>query len=125
MKLNRNFFYWCCIITILIFSSIGLLKICNVDNELKDATFINAEPSIILNEIEYTLTNEILDESELEKSPIAKITDIDIIVSYIDEENPYKNPNLIYKIENIDIESKIALEVNDKIYLANKKDSIH
>ena len=52
-----------------------------------------------------------------------KVTKINAVVSYMEAEDPYKNPNKIYKIKNKNTEEVIAIEVNDKIYKAMYKKS--
>jgi hypothetical protein len=101
----------------LIFVSI-MLSGCNT-NKLSNAEFTNLTPAVIkIDNLTYLLTDEVLATNEVEKQ-IGKITSIQEIVSYSDDQNPYKNPGKIFKVKDMNIEEAIAIKVNDKLYKAN------
>lgn len=87
-------------------------------DKISDAEFINTTPAKIkMDDSTYTLTDEILSEDEV-KDQIGKINKITLIVSYLEEDNPYKNPRKIFEVKNVKIQDAIAIEVNDKFYKA-------
>lgn len=101
----------------LIFVSI-LLSGCNT-NKLSSAEFTNLTPAVIkIDNLTYLMTDEVLATNEVEEQ-IGKITRIQEIVSYSEEQNPYKSPSKIFKVKDINIEEAIAIKVNDKLYKAN------
>nr|WP_106779153.1 hypothetical protein [Lysinibacillus timonensis] len=103
-------------ITIMMFVSV-LLSGCN-KNELSSAEFTNTTPAVIkIDNLTYLMTDEILVPNEVEEQ-IGKITQIHAIVSYSEEQNPYKSPGEIFEVKNINIEEGIAIKVNDKLYKA-------
>lgn len=105
------------VITIgLIFVSI-LLSGCNT-NKLSSAEFTNTTPAVIkIDNLTYLMTDEVLATNEVEEQ-IGKITRIQEIVSYSEDQNPYKSLNEIFEIKDINIEEAIAINVNDKLYKA-------
>lgn len=106
-------------ITILMFVSI-VLSGCNT-NELRSAEFTNTTPAVIkIDNLIYLMTDEVLVTNEVEEQ-IGKITQIHAIVSYSEEQNPYKRPSEIFEVKDINIEEAIAIKVNDKLYKANIK----
>jgi hypothetical protein len=106
------------VITIgLIFISI-ILSGCN-SNNLSDAEFTNLTPAEIkMDNSTYLMTDEVLTTNEVEEQ-IGKVTKILEIVSYSEDHNPYKNPNKIFKVKDESVEKAIAIQVNDKLYIAN------
>jgi hypothetical protein len=106
------------VITIgLIFISI-ILSGCN-SNNLSDAEFTNLTPAEIkMDNSTYLMTDEVLTTNEVEEQ-IGKVTKILEIVSYSEDQNPYKNPNKIFKVKDESVEKAIAIQVNDKLYIAN------
>ncbi|MEH7111739.1 hypothetical protein V7124_05065 [Neobacillus niacini] len=106
------------IITIgLIFISI-ILSGCN-SNNLSDAEFANLTPAEIrMDNSTYLLTDEVLTTDEVEEQ-IGKAAKIQEIVSYSEDQNPYKNPSKIFKVKDVSVEKAIAIQVNDKLYIAN------
>ncbi|WP_391209535.1 hypothetical protein [Psychrobacillus sp. L4] len=100
----------------LIFVSI-LLSGCNT-NKLSSAEFINNTPAVIkIDNLTYLMTDEVLSTTEVEEQ-IGKITQIHNIVSYPEDQNPYKNPSKIFKVKDINTEEAIAIQVNNKLYKA-------
>jgi hypothetical protein len=106
------------VITIgLIFISI-ILSGCNTNN-LSEAEFTNLTPAEIkMDNSTYLMTDEVLTTNEVEEQ-IGKVTKILEIVSYSEDQNPYKNPNKIFKVKDESVEKAIAIQVNDKLYIAN------
>jgi hypothetical protein len=106
------------VITIgLIFISI-ILSGCNTNN-LSDAEFTNLTPAEIkMDNSTYLMTDEVLTTNEVEEQ-IGKVTKILEIVSYSEDHNPYKNPNKIFKVKDESVEKVIAIQVKDKLYIAN------
>ncbi|MEI4771873.1 hypothetical protein WAX74_19920 [Psychrobacillus sp. FJAT-51614] len=100
----------------LIFVSI-LLSGCNT-NKLSSAEFTNTTPAKIkIYNLTYLMTDEVLATNVVEKQ-IGKITQIQAIVSYSEDQNPYKSPSKVFEIKDINIEEAIAIKVNDKLYKA-------
>ena len=100
----------------LIFVSI-LLSGCNT-NKLSSAEFINLTPAVIkIDSLTYLMTDEVLATDEVEEQ-IGMITRIQALVSYSENQNPYKSPSEIFEIKEINIEEAIAIKVNDKLYKA-------
>lgn len=89
-------------------------------SSLKEATFENLEPTIYFDKTEYVVTNKTISEDKLDEQ-IAKVTQSIWIVSYTDEQNPYKNPSEIYKIKEQNISEAVALKMNGKFYVAKIK----
>ncbi|MCH7323353.1 hypothetical protein LZ480_15870 [Solibacillus sp. MA9] len=105
----------------LIFISI-ILSGCNSIN-LSDAEFTNVTPAEIkMDNITYLLTDEVLTTNEVEDQ-IGKVTQIQVLVSYSEDQNPFKNPSKIFKVKDRSVEKAIAIQVNDKLYLANIDES--
>ncbi|WP_316572710.1 hypothetical protein [Neobacillus sp. YIM B06451] len=103
----------------LLFVSI-LLSGCNM-NKLSSAEFTNLTPAIIkIDNLTYLMTDEVIAINEVEEQ-IGKINRIQEIVSYSEDQNPYKSPSKIFKVKDINIEEAIAIKVNDKLYKANSK----
>lgn len=101
----------------LIFFSI-FLSGCNT-NKLNSAELINLTPAVIkMDNFTYLMTDEVLSTNEIEEQ-IAKITQIHAIVSYSEDQNPYKSPSKIFRIKDINVEEAIAIQVNDNLYKAN------
>lgn len=104
-------------ITIGLFFVSILLSGCHT-NKLSNAEFTNLTPAIIkIDNLTYLMTDEVLSNSEVEEQ-IGKITKIVTIVSYSEDQNPYKSPNKIFKVKNINIEEAIAIQVNNNLYKA-------
>jgi hypothetical protein len=100
----------------LIFVSI-LLSGCNT-NKLSSAEFINTTLAVIkIDNLTYLLSDEVLATNEVEEQ-IGKITRIQALVSYSEDQNPYKSASGIFEIKDINIEEAIAIKVNDKLYKA-------
>ncbi|QUG41657.1 hypothetical protein KD050_20740 [Psychrobacillus sp. INOP01] len=96
-----------------------LLSGCNT-NKLSNAEFNNTTPGVIkIDNLTYRMTDEVLATNEVEKQ-IGKITQIQELVSYSEDQNPYKSPSKIFKIKDINIEEAIAINVNDNIFFANR-----
>lgn len=94
-----------------------LLAGCNT-NKLSSADFTNLTPAVIkINDFTYLMTEEVLSTNEVEEQ-IAEITQIHTIVSYSEEQNPYKSVDEIFKVKGVTIEEAIAIQVNDKLYKA-------
>lgn len=109
------------IITLLLLITITQLTGCS-GCSVKKASFTNTMPAIIdFNDTTYILTDEVISSEELGKQ-IGKITKVNAIVSYLEENDPYKNPNKIYKIKDIKSEDSIAVQVNKKFFKADKKE---
>ncbi|MFF2752990.1 hypothetical protein ACFVR1_04420 [Psychrobacillus sp. NPDC058041] len=101
----------------LLFVSI-LLTGCNA-NKLSSAEFTNTTPAVIkIDNLTYQMTDEVLSTNEVEEQ-IGKITRIHEIVSYSEDQNPYKNTSKIFKIKNINVEEAIAIQVNNSLFKAN------
>lgn len=101
----------------LIFISI-ILSGCN-SNNLSDAEFTNLTPAEIkMDNFAYLMTDEVVTTNDVEEQ-IGKVTQIQEIVSYSEDQNPYKNPSKIFKVKAISVEEAIAIQVNDKLYIAN------
>ncbi|WP_391122403.1 hypothetical protein [Psychrobacillus sp. L3] len=101
----------------LIFVSI-LLSGCN-STKLSSAEFTNTTPAVIkMDNLTYLMTDEVLSTNEVEEQ-IGKITKIYAIVSYPEDQDPYKSPSKIFKVKDINIEESIAIQVNDKLYKVN------
>ena len=64
------------------------------------------------------MTDEVLTTNEIEEQ-IGKVTKIQEIVSYPEDQNPYKKPSQIFKVKDISVQKTIAIQVNDKLYIAN------
>jgi len=91
-------------------------------NKLSDAEFTNLTPAKIkIDNFTYLMTDEVLATNEAEEQ-IGKVTQIQEIVSYPEDQNPYKNPSKIFKVKDISVEKAIAIQVNDKLYIANIKE---
>lgn len=104
-------------ITIMLILVLILFTGCNSTNIL-NAEFTNVTPAKIeMNGSTYLLTDEILSTNEVDKQ-IGKITQVHAIVSYLEDENPYKNPSKIYEVKNMKTEEAIAVEVNNKLYIS-------
>ncbi|CAG9609113.1 hypothetical protein NEOCIP111885_02854 [Pseudoneobacillus rhizosphaerae] len=96
----------------LIFISI-ILSGCNTNN-LSDAEFTNLTPAEIkMDNSTYLMTDEVLTTNEVEEQ-IGKVTKILEIVSYSEDQNPYKNPNKIFKVSDESVEKVIAIQVNEQ-----------
>ncbi|WP_274310156.1 hypothetical protein [Solibacillus daqui] len=109
-------------ITIALFFVSIILSGCNSPN-LSDAEFTNITPAEIkMDNVTYLLTEEILTTDEVEDQ-IGKVTQIQVLVSYSEAQNPYKNPSKIFKIKDISVEKAIAIQVNDKLFIANIDES--
>jgi hypothetical protein len=106
------------VITIgLIFISI-ILSGCT-SNNLSEAEFTNLTPAEIkMDNSTYLMTDEVLTTNEVEEQ-IGKVTKILEVVSYSEDQNPYKNPSKIFKVKDESVEKVIAIQVNDKLYIAN------
>ncbi|MUG44307.1 hypothetical protein [Paenibacillus woosongensis] len=101
----------------LIFVSI-ILSGCN-SKKLSDAEFTNLTPAEIkMGNFTYLMTDEVLTTDEVEEQ-IGKVTQIQEMVSYSEDQNPYKNPSEIFKVKDTSVEKAIAIQVNDKLYIAN------
>ena len=98
----------------LVFSS--LLFGCGSKN-LKNAIFTNLEPSITIDNEEYIISNNTVNKDGVGEQ-IAKVTSINKVISYSDENDPYKKIGKIYKIKNESQDKIIAIEINDTLYLA-------
>lgn len=95
---------------------------CNT-NILINAEFTNLTPAEIkMKDTSYLMTEDIVSKNDIDKQ-IGKVTKIYAIVSYLEADDPYKNPNKIFKIKNKNIEEVIAIQVNGKIYKAIAKES--
>ena len=100
-----------------IFISI-ILSGCNSTN-LSEAEFTNVTPAVIeMDNLTYLMTDEIVTTNEV-KEQIGEVTQIYALVSYPEDRNPYKNPSKIFKIKDYSVEEAIAIQVNDKLYIAN------
>lgn len=104
--------------------TIGLILIsiilsgCNLNN-LRDADFTNLTPAeITMDNNTYLMTDEVVTANDVEQQ-IGKVTQNHLIISYSEEQNPYKNPGKIFKVKDIPVEEAIAIQVNDKLYIAN------
>lgn len=106
------------VITIgLIFITI-ILSGCN-SNNLSDAEFTNLTPAEIkMDNSTYLMTDEVVTTNEVEEQ-IGKVTKIQKIVSYSEDQNPYKDPSKIFRLKDVSVQKAIAIQVNDKLYLAN------
>jgi hypothetical protein len=114
MRIKERFLLMLLLLTLLIGCSTSTLK---------NAEFTNVTPAEVkINDTVYLMTEDIVFEKDMDKQ-IGKVTKVNAIVSYIETDNPYKNPNKIYKIKNKNIEEVIAIQVNDKIYKATAKES--
>lgn len=83
-----------------------------------NAEFTNVTPAEIkMKDAVYIMTEDIVFENDIDKQ-IGEVTKVNAIVSYLEINDPYKNPNKIYKIKNKNIEEVIAIQVNDKVYKA-------
>lgn len=92
----------------------------NITNKLK-CEFTNLTPAEVqINEATYLLTDEIISNEGVHEK-IGEITKVHEIVSYMENDNPYKNPGKIYKLKNMEIEEWIGVEVNNRIYIAKKQ----
>ena len=92
---------------------------CSVNN-LSDAEFTNVTPAEIrMNNVTYFLTDELLTTDEVNRQ-IGEITKVNAIVSYTEEQNPYRKPNKIFEVKDIKIEDAIAVQVNGRLYKAKK-----
>ncbi|WP_391115775.1 hypothetical protein [Psychrobacillus sp. L3] len=95
-----------------------LLSGCNT-NKLSSAEFTNTTPAVIkIDNFTYLMTDETLSTNEVEEQ-IGKVTQIHEIVSYSEDQNPYKSPSKIFKVKDKNIEEAIAIQVNNKLYKAN------
>lgn len=89
-------------------------------NKLSSAVFTNTTPAVIkIDNLIYRMTDEVLASNEVEKQ-IGKITQIHELVSYPEDQNPYKSPSEIFAIKGINIEEAVAIKVNDSIFFANR-----
>lgn len=84
-------------------------------------TFINAKPSIRLNDTEYVVTQDTLSRKEV-GIPFGRVTNVIELVSYSD--NPYKGLKWIYKIKDKDIQGEVALGMNGRIYICKACEEI-
>lgn len=92
---------------------------CNITNKLK-GEFTNLTPGEVqINEATYLLTDEIISNEDVQEE-IGEITQVHEIVSYMENDNPYKNLGKIYKLKDIEMEEGIGVEVNNRIYIAKK-----
>jgi len=90
-------------------------------NTLYSGAFTNTTPAQInMNDTLYFMTEEVVSKNDIEKQ-IGKITRVSVIVSYLETDDPYKNPNKIFKINDKDIKDVIGIEVNGKVYEATTK----
>ena len=97
---------------------------CNTTNKIK-GDFTNITPAEVqIKETTYLLTDEIISNEDVQEE-IGAIAQVHEIVSYMENDNPYKNPGKIFKLKDIEIEEGIGVEVNDKIYLAEYKKEIY
>lgn len=95
-----------------------ILPGCN-SNNLSDAEFTNVTPAIIkMDNFTYLMTDENVTTNDAEEQ-IGEVTQIHALVSYSEDQNPHKNPSKIFKIKDITVEEAIAIQVNDKLYIAN------
>lgn len=101
------------VLTIIVFTLLLLLVI-TYFGFIEKVTFINAKPSIMLNDIEYTVTQNTLLRKEV-GMPFGRVTKVIELVSY--SENPYKKLRWVYKIKNKDIQEEVALGMNGIIYV--------
>ena len=86
---------------------------------LSDAEFMNVTPPIIeMDNLTYLMTDIVVTTNEVQEQ-IGEVTQIYAVVSYPEDRNPYKNPSKIFKIKDISVEEAIAIQVNDKLYIAN------
>ena len=96
---------------------------CNTTNKIK-GDFTNITPAEVqIKETTYLLTDEIISNEDVQEE-IGAIAQVHEIVSYMENDNPYKNPGKIFKLKDIELEEGIGVEVNDKIYLAEYKKEI-
>ncbi|OCA88421.1 hypothetical protein A8F94_24490 [Bacillus sp. FJAT-27225] len=90
-------------------------------NKFSSAEFTNLTPAVIkMDNLTYLMTDEVLGTNEVEQQ-IGKIIRIQEIVSYTEDQNPYKSPSKIFKVKDASIKDAIAIKVNDKLYKANSK----
>lgn len=91
---------------------------------IERAVFINVKPTIEMGGIEYIITEDMISKEKLGKQ-IGKVTKVILLVSYLEENNPYKNPNGIYKIKDRNAKDEVALEMNGKFYIARFNDNLN
>lgn len=102
---------------IVLFWAVILLCGCE-HNGMYKAVFTNTKPAIInMNGVTYSLTEEELKEDLIQRE-VGKVDRINEVVSYLEEDNPYKNIEGIYSIKDEKVVEKIALKINNKIYVA-------
>lgn len=95
-----------------------ILSGCN-SNNLSDAELTNFTPAVIkMDNFTYLMTDENVTANEAEEQ-IGEVTQIHALVSYSEDQNPYKNPSKIFKIKGISVEEAIAIQVNGQLYIAN------
>jgi hypothetical protein len=87
--------------------------------KLPDAHFNNLQPSLIIGDATYSVTSTFIGLEELDKK-YAKVRSYTLLVSYTEEENPYKNVGIVWSIKNRDYTGVIALEMNGQYYLCKK-----
>ncbi|MGN7478771.1 hypothetical protein ACTHOQ_13035 [Solibacillus silvestris] len=105
-------------ITITLIFVSTILAGCNSSN-FSEAIFTNFTPAEIkMDNVTYIMTDEVLTADEV-ADQIGKVTQIQEIVSYPEDQNPYKNPGKIFNVKNVSAGKTIAIQVNDKLYMAN------
>lgn len=91
---------------------------CNA-SKLSSAEFTNTTPAVIkMDDFTYSMTDEALSTHEVEEQ-IGEITKIQVMVSYAEDQDPYKSPGKVFKVKAINIEESIAIQANDKLYKAD------
>src|SRR5690606_36462070 len=94
-----------------------LLSGCSM-NKLSEAEFTKLTPAVIkIDNLTYLMTDEVLATHETEEQ-IGEITQIHALVSYSEDQNPYKGLGKIFKVKDVTSEEAIAIKVNDKLYKA-------
>jgi len=103
------------ILVMLVLLIVSILVV--LDSSMESAVFINVKPTLQMNDVEYLVTEDEISKDKIEKQ-VGRVTQIILLVSYLEENNPYKKPSKIYKIKDKEIEDEVALEMNNKFYIA-------
>lgn len=97
---------------------LGVLMFAIVNNsQVQKASFVNLEPTLILNEIEYEVTDSEIDIKDI-GSKIAIVSQISNVVSYSDDNNPYRSVDDVHEIKGKKIEEHVAVRINGTYFLA-------
>ena len=109
------------ILLVIFFSYIVLLSgytILKQQPSVKSATLENLKPSIMFENREYLINmNTIVDKKNIGKQ-VAKVTRVTILISYSENNDPYKILGKICIVNGELPENKLAIEIGNSFYIA-------